>query len=75
MKQAETAPTYILLVAILLLMVSLHVFGLFPLATDKFSIFLISLLAAVLLLPLLKHLKFFDLVELRREYKLLKKSK
>ncbi len=72
-RKAESAPTYIIIAMVLFLLLLIHVFGVYPLATDSFSIFLISLFAAVMLIPLLKHLKFFDLVELRRSYKSLKK--
>lgn len=64
--------TYALLGSTLYLLIFLHVFDLVKLRTDKFSFFLVSLLFVLLLLPYLKYIKIFDLVELRRELKALK---
>ncbi len=73
MRQAESAPTYIIVALVLFILGAIHLFGIYPLNTDKFSFFLVSLFVAVMLMPLLKHLKFFDLIELRREYKQMQK--
>ena len=73
MRKAETAVTYIIVSIVLFVLGAIHLFGFYPLNTDKFSFFLISLFVAVMLMPLLKHLKFFDLIELRREYKQMQK--
>lgn len=68
--EKRTPATYIIIGTVLFLLLIIHVFGIVPIATDKFSIFLISLFTAVMLIPLLKYLKFFDLVELRRTSRL-----
>jgi len=72
-RKAESAPTFIIVAVVLFVLGAIQLFGLFPLNDSKFSFFLVSLFVAVMLLPLLKYLKFFDVVELRREYKQLQK--
>ena len=73
MKEAQSAVTYVIVSVILVVLMAIHLFGLYPLQTDKFSFFLVSLFVAVMLLPLLSYLKFFDIIELRRQIKILKK--
>ena len=58
---------YFLLVALLLLFLFLHAFGVVQLQTDFFTRFLIGLLFILLVLPLVPYVKVFDLVEVRRE--------
>jgi hypothetical protein len=65
---------YLLLAITLYFLVILHLFGIVELKTDKFAFFLVSLLFVLLLIPYLKYIKIFDLVELRREVKALKGS-
>lgn len=73
-RKAESAPTYIIAAVVLFIIGFIHIFKVYPINTDKFTLFLVSLFTAVMLLPLLKHIKFFDIVELRREYRQLRKS-
>ena len=73
MQNAQASPTYIIAAIVLFVLSVIHLFGLYPLATDKFAFFLVSLFVAVMLMPLLKYLKFFDIIELRREYKQMQK--
>ncbi len=67
--------TFIIAAIVLALLGVIHIFKLYPIATDNFSIFLVSLFVALMLLPMLKYLKFFNLVELRKSYKALEKRK
>ena len=66
MQQAQTAATYIIISVMLFALMIIHLFGLYPLQTGTFSVFLVSLFTAVMLLPLLKYLKFFNLIEMRK---------
>ncbi|GEM_PF-5466541 len=58
---------YFFLVALLLLFLFLHAFGVVQLQTDFFTRFLIGLLFVLLVLPLVPYVKVFDIVEMRRE--------
>jgi hypothetical protein len=68
-------PTFLIAAVVLFGLGVVYLFNLYPLRNDKFAIFLVSLFIAVMLLPMLKYLKFFDLIELRRSYKALEKQK
>jgi hypothetical protein len=70
----EQPYTYLLVVMTIFLLMTLHLFGIIPLATDKFAFFLVSLVVVILLMPYLRYIKFFDLVELRKEVKSLKEE-
>jgi hypothetical protein len=69
MKDAQVSPTYIIAAAVLFLLMVIYVFNLYPITGDKFSIFLISVFIAVMLLPLVKHLKFFNVVDVIKSAK------
>jgi hypothetical protein len=58
---------YFLLVVIMLVIMGLHVFGVYPLQTDFFARYMIALVFALLLLPLVPRIKIFDMVDLKRE--------
>ena len=66
--------TFIIAATALAALCVLYLFGIVPLRNDNFAIFLISLFVAIMLIPMLKHLRFFDLIELRRSYALQKKK-
>lgn len=68
-------PTFIIAAIGLFALCVTYLFGLYPVRNDNFAIFLVSLFIALMLIPMLKYLKFFDLVELRRSYKALEKKK
>ncbi|MBI2575331.1 hypothetical protein HYV82_05600 [Candidatus Woesearchaeota archaeon] len=63
---------YFFLVALLLLFLFLHAFGVVQLQTDFFTRFLIGLLFILLVLPLVPYVKVFDIVEMRREARIFK---
>ena len=64
--------TYGAAIMLLLFLLVLHVFNLYPIKTDKFSFFIISLAAAMLILPLVTYVKFFNIVELRKDTRIMK---
>jgi len=73
-RKAETAPTFIVAGVVLFLIGFIHIFKVYPITVDKFTIYIVSVFTGVMLLPLVKHLKFFDIVELRREYRQFRKA-
>ncbi len=75
MAKNEQAITYLIISIVLFTLMIIHIFQAFPLSTDKFAFFLVSLFTTVMLIPMLKYLKFFDIVELRRSYKTLEKER
>ena len=63
---------YFGLMCLLLLLLGLHAFGIYELNTDFFTRYLIALLFAMLLLPLVPKIKLFDFVDIKREAKMFK---
>ncbi|HII30325.1 hypothetical protein COT48_00285 [Candidatus Woesearchaeota archaeon CG08_land_8_20_14_0_20_47_9] len=63
---------YFLLVIFLAAMVGLYVFSIMPIKGDKFAVFLISLLFAALILPVVSSIKFFDLIELHKDIRIMR---
>ncbi|MEM0230931.1 MAG: hypothetical protein QXW00_01445 [Candidatus Woesearchaeota archaeon] len=66
--------TYILAVVTVFSLAVVHVFGIMRLNSDKFSFFLISLLVLLLLLPIVTYIKFFNIVEVRRDTRIMEKK-
>jgi hypothetical protein len=75
MASNQSIATYLIISVVLFTLMLIHLFQAFPLTTDKFAFFLVSLFTTVMLIPMLKYLKFFDLIELRKEYKELQRAK
>ncbi len=67
--------SYVALILIVFVLFVTHAFKIFTLQVDKYTFFLTSLLFTVLILPAVKYLKFFDIIEVRREMKKLKELK
>lgn len=65
--------TYVIAVLTILVLTVLHVFKLFTLNTDKFSFFLVSVLVLLLLIPIATYIKFFNIVEVRKDTRIMKK--
>ena len=63
---------YFSLVVLLLLILVLHIFNIYPLQTDFFARYIIALLFILLLLPLVPKIKLFDIVEVKREARMFK---
>ncbi|MBI4438421.1 hypothetical protein HY640_00650 [Candidatus Woesearchaeota archaeon] len=68
-KQAKKTAImlYFGLVAMLMLFLFLHAFGIAQIQTDFFTRYLIALLFILLILPLVPKVKIFDVVEVKRE--------
>ena len=62
---------YFFLVVLLLIFLMLNTFSVVPMETGFFTRFLITLLFVLLVLPLVGHIKFFDLIDIRRDTRLL----
>ncbi len=57
---------YFFLLALLLLILALHLFGIYALQTDFFARYIIALVFILLLLPLVPRIKLFDIIEVTR---------
>ncbi len=66
--------SYLVLILVVFIVFITHAFKLYDLQVDKYTFFLTSLFFTLLILPAVKALKFFDIIEIRREYKSLKKK-
>jgi Ca2+/Na+ antiporter len=66
---------YFLLLGILLFLLVLHVFGLYPLQTDFFARYLIALVFVLLLLPIVPKIKLFEFIDVKRETKMFKAAR
>lgn len=66
---------YTFLVLFVLFILIIHTFKIIDIQTDYFTRFMIILLFVLLLLPLVSHIKFFDIIDIRRDLKLFKKKK
>lgn len=66
---------YFLLLGILLLFLILHSFKIIELQTDFFTRYLIALVFVLLLLPMVPKIKIFDIVEVKRDARILAKKK
>ena len=62
---------YFFLLALLLAFLILNTFGIVPMETGFFTRFLISLIFVLLILPLVAHIKFFDVIDISRNTKIL----
>lgn len=77
-KRGARKPIVILYFSVLLFLVFiliLHMFRLYYLQTDFFAKFLISLIVVIGILPMVPRVKIFDLIEVKRETRILKNRK
>lgn len=74
MEKSFRLTIYFFLCGVLLLLTVIHMFRIFSFPTDKMSYFLISLLVVVLLLPLVRAVRFFDIVYVEPRKSVLKKK-
>jgi hypothetical protein len=65
---------YFVLLGLLLILMVLHVFGIYPLQTDFFARYLITLVFVLLLLPLVPNIKLFDIIDIKRQTRMFKTS-
>ena len=66
--------TYTLAVLTVFILTVIHLFGLFRLNADKFAFFLISILVLLLLIPLATYITFFNLIEVRKDTRIMEKK-
>ncbi len=53
----------------------IHIFGIASLKTDKFAFFLAAIVLVLLILPVVTSMKFFDIIEVRKDIGILKWKK
>ncbi len=58
---------YFILLALLLGVFIVYAFNLYPLNSDFFTRYLIALIFALMVLPLVPKIKIFDVVDIKRE--------
>lgn len=63
---------YFSLLLLLLLILALHVFSIYPLQTDFFARYIIALLFVLMVLPLVPKIKLFDIIDIKRETRMFK---
>lgn len=58
---------YFALLLLLLAILALHIFNIYPLQTDFFARYIIALLFVLMVLPLVPKIKLFDIIDIKRE--------
>ncbi len=66
---------YFSLVILLLTFLIIHAFKIVELETGFFTRFLLSMLFVLLLLPMVPHIKIFDIVDIKRGARILTRKK
>lgn len=66
---------YFALLALLLFVTAVYLFGIYQLQSDFFARYLIGLLFVMMLLPLIPKIKIFDIVDIKRETRMFKAEK
>jgi len=66
--------TYFSLIGVIAILLVLHIFAIVPMQIDRFTFFLVSLLFVLLILPAVTTIKFFDIIQVRRDRRLLEKQ-
>ncbi len=63
---------YFSLLLLVLLILGIYLFNLYPLQSDFFARYLIALLFVLMLLPLIPKIKIFDMIDIKREARMFK---
>ena len=63
---------YFSLLLLILLILGIYIFNLYPLQSDFFARYLIALLFVLMLLPLIPKIKIFDMIDIKREARMFK---
>ena len=63
---------YFSLLLLMLLILGIYLFNLYPLQSDFFARYLIALLFVLMLLPLIPKIKIFDMIDIKREARMFK---
>lgn len=58
---------YFSLLLLVLLILGIYLFNLYPMQSDFFARYLIALLFVLMLLPLIPKIKIFDIIDIKRE--------
>lgn len=66
---------YLLLLAILIGLLAVSAFRLYPLNDGFFTRYLVALVFVLMLLPLVPKIKIFDIVDIKREARMFKAKK
>ncbi len=62
---------YFFLLLILLILLTFHILNIYTINSDKFSVFLITLLFILLIFPSILNIKAFGIIDLKRDPKVL----
>lgn len=73
-KKAAIA-LYFLLLALLLTLLIIHAFGLYPLDSGFFTRYLVAMVFVLMVLPLIPKIKIFDIVDIKREARMFRVKK
>ncbi len=63
---------YFSLLLLVLFILGIYLFNLYPLQSDFFARYLIALLFVLMLLPLIPKIKIFDMIDIKRETRMFK---
>jgi len=66
---------YFALLLLLLLILGVYIFNIYPLQTDFFARYVLALVFVLMLLPLVPRIKLFDIVDIKRETRMFKIKK
>ena len=66
---------YFSLLLLILLILGIYIFNLYPLQSDFFARYLIALLFVLMLLPLIPKIKIFDMIDIKRETRMFRAKK
>ncbi len=66
---------YFSLLLLVLFILGIYLFNLYPLQSDFFARYLIALLFVLMLLPLIPKIKIFDIIDIKRETRMFRAKK
>jgi len=69
------AVLYFSLLILLILLLIINAFRLYPLQTDFFTRYIVALVFVLMVLPLVPKIKIFDVVDIKREARMFKANK
>ena len=77
-QQKKSKIAYYLYFSLLLMLVALlvlHAFDIYKIQDDFLTRYLVALIFVMMILPVVSHVKFFDVIDIKRDVKLFGKKK
>ena len=77
MQQKKSKVAYFLYFSLLTLLVALlvlHAFNLYAVQDDFLTRYLVALIFVMMVLPVVAHVKFFDVIDIKRDVRLFRKK-